>query len=202
MAAAPPAVAVDGGMAAARVASQAYLETKAVKDTRVLIADLCKQFYSLGWVSGTGGSITIKAHDDSIPKRQQLILMSPSGVQKERMEPEDMYVLATNGSILSSPSPKPYPHKPPKCSNCAPLFLKAYDMRNAGAVIHSHGIESCLVTMVNPLSKEFRITHMEMIKGIQGHGYYDELVVPIIENTAYENELTDSLAKAVCSFVC
>jgi methylthioribulose 1-phosphate dehydratase/enolase-phosphatase E1 len=79
MAAAPPAVAVDGGMAAAKVASQAYLETKAVKDTRVLIADLCKQFYSLGWVSGTGGSITIKAHDDSIPKRQQLILMSPSG---------------------------------------------------------------------------------------------------------------------------
>lgn len=39
---------------------------------------------------------------------------------------------------------------------------------------------------------------MEMIKGIKGHGYYDELVVPIIENMAYENELTDSLAKAVC----
>jgi len=47
-----------------------------------------------------------------------------------------------------------------------------------------------------------QITHMEMIKGIQGHGYYDELVVPIIENTAHENELTGSLAKAVCSFVC
>ncbi|XP_012463714.1 probable bifunctional methylthioribulose-1-phosphate dehydratase/enolase-phosphatase E1 isoform X4 [Gossypium raimondii] len=38
---------------------------------------------------------------------------------------------------------------------------------------------------------------MEMIKGIQGHGYYDELVIPIIENTAYENDLTDSLAKAI-----
>ncbi|KAJ0838494.1 putative methylthioribulose-1-phosphate dehydratase, class II aldolase/adducin domain superfamily [Helianthus annuus] len=34
------------------------------------------------------------------------------------------------------------------------------------------------------------ITHMEMIKGIQGHGYYDELVVTIIENTAHERELT------------
>ncbi|KAK7837790.1 putative bifunctional methylthioribulose-1-phosphate dehydratase/enolase-phosphatase e1 [Quercus suber] len=41
------------------------------------------------------------------------------------------------------------------------------------------------------------ITHMEMIKGIKGHGYYDELVVPIIENTAYEFELTESLAKAI-----
>ncbi|XP_038686718.1 probable bifunctional methylthioribulose-1-phosphate dehydratase/enolase-phosphatase E1 [Tripterygium wilfordii] len=193
-AAAVPAVSVNGGM---KVSSQAYLESKAVKDTRNLISELCRQFYNLGWVGGTGGSITIKVHDDSIPRNQQLIVMSPSGVQKERMEPEDMYLLSENGSILSSPSPKPYPHKRPKCSDCAPLFLKAYDMRNAGAVIHSHGMESCLVTMLNPSSKEFRITHMEMIKGIQGHGYYDELVVPIIENTAYENELTDSLAKAI-----
>ncbi|MBA0550026.1 hypothetical protein Golax_017672 [Gossypium laxum] len=113
------------------------------------------------------------------------------------MEPEDMYVLSGDGAIISSPSPKPYPHKPPKCSDCAPLFMKAYHMRNAGAVIHSHGMESCLATMINPHLKEFRITHMEMIKGIQGHGYYDELVIPIIENTAYENELTDSLAKAI-----
>ena len=44
-----------------------------------------------------------------------------------------------------------------------------------------------------------QISHMEMIKGIQGLGYYDELVVPIIENTAREYELTDSLAAAVSS---
>ncbi|KAK9907193.1 hypothetical protein M0R45_002195 [Rubus argutus] len=177
--------------------SQAYLESKPVSDTKVLISDLCRQFYNLGWVSGTGGSITIKVHDDSVPKPQQLVIMSPSGVQKERMLPEDMYVLSPNGSVLSSPSPKPYPHKPPKCSDCGPLFMKAYELCNAGAVIHSHGIESCLVTMINPSSKEFRISHMEMIKGIKGHGYYDELVVPIIENTAYEYELTESLAKAI-----
>ncbi|KAH0651392.1 hypothetical protein KY285_031519 [Solanum tuberosum] len=30
-------------------------------------------------------------------------------------------------------------------------------MLNAGAVIHSHGMESCLVTMLNPLAKEFQI---------------------------------------------
>lgn len=194
------AVGVNGGAAAGiakLLGTDAYLGSEAVKGTRVLIADLCKQFYTLGWLSGTGGSITVKAHDDSAPKSQQLILMSPSGVQKERMEPEDIYVLAANGIILSSPSPKPYPNKPPKCSDCAPLFLKAYEMRDAGAVIHSHGIESCLVTMLNPLSKEFRITHMEMIKGIKGHGYYDELVVPIIENRAHENELTESLSKAM-----
>ncbi|KNA03371.1 hypothetical protein SOVF_209850 [Spinacia oleracea] len=177
--------------------TQAYLESKPVQEAKALLTELCRQFYHLGWVGGTGGSITLKVHDDSIPKPHQIIIMSPSGVQKERMLSEDMYVLSPDGSTVSAPSPKPYPHKPPKCSDCGPLFMKAYQMRNAGAVIHSHGMESCLVTMMNPTSKEFRITHMEMIKGIQGHGYYDELVVPIIENSAHERDLTDSLAAAM-----
>ncbi|XP_073143785.1 probable bifunctional methylthioribulose-1-phosphate dehydratase/enolase-phosphatase E1 1 [Henckelia pumila] len=196
---AAPLAAING---AAKMASTslAYLESSGVKETKALISELCRQFYHLGWVSGTGGSIAVKVHDDSIPRKQQLIVMSPSGVQKERMEDDDMYVLSSSGSVLSEPLTKPWPYKPPKCSDSSPVFLKAHEMRNAGAVIHSHGMESCLVTMINPLSKEFRITHMEMIKGIQGHGYYDELVVPIIENAAHERELTDSLAEAIKAY--
>lgn len=190
-----PVVAVNSVKMA--TSTQAYLESKPVHEAKALITELCRQFYHLGWVGGTGGSITLKVHDDSIPKPQQLIIMSPSGVQKERMMPEDMYVLSPDGSVVDAPTRKPYPHKPPKCSDCGPLFMKAYQMRSAGAVIHSHGMESCLATMMNPTSKEFRITHMEMIKGIQGHGYYDELVVPIIENSAHEGDLTDALAAAI-----
>ena len=47
-----------------------------------------------------------------------------AGVQKERMQPEDMYVLSGAGALLSAPSPKPYPNKPPKCTDCGPLFMK------------------------------------------------------------------------------
>jgi methylthioribulose 1-phosphate dehydratase/enolase-phosphatase E1 len=47
---------------------------------------------------------------------------------------------------------------------------------------------------------EFRITQQEMIKGIDGHGYYDELVIPIIENTAWEHELADSLGEAIAKY--
>ncbi|KAG2561936.1 hypothetical protein PVAP13_8KG210508 [Panicum virgatum] len=126
--------------------------------------------------------------------------MSPSGVQKERMVAEDMYVMAADGKVLSAPTAKPWPNKPPKCTDCAPLFMKAYLMRGAGAVIHSHGMETCIATMLNPGAKEFRMTHMEMIKGIKGHGYRDELVIPIIENTPYEYELTDSLSEAIAAY--
>lgn len=36
-----------------------------------------------------------------------------------------------------------------------------------------------------------------MIKGITGYGYFDELCIPIIENTAWEHELADSLGEAI-----
>ncbi|KAJ1685628.1 hypothetical protein LUZ63_017018 [Rhynchospora breviuscula] len=184
-------------MANPMLSSQEYLNSAPVKEACSLVAELCRLFYPQGWVTGTGGSITVKVHDDSIPKSDQLIVMSPSGVQKERMEPEDMYVLSGEGDMLIEPSQKPYPHKPLKCTDCGPLFMKAYKMRGAGAVIHSHGMESCIVTMMNPSAKEFKMTHMEMIKGIKGHGYRDELVVPIIENQPQESQLTDSFAEAI-----
>ncbi|KAK4577596.1 hypothetical protein RGQ29_027924 [Quercus rubra] len=146
------------------------LESKAVSDTKALAVELCRHFYSLGWLSGTGGSFTLRVHHhhDAVSTPSHLIVMSPSGVQKERMVPEDMYVLSSDGFVLTTPVLKSYTHAAPKCTDCAPLFMK--------------------------------ITHMEMIKGICGHGYHDELVVPIIENTAHEGELLESLTEAIRAY--
>eukprot|EP00898_Chlorokybus_atmophyticus_P002980 jgi/Chlat1/3683/Chrsp24S00803 len=166
------------------------MDAAGAESSRELVAELCRLFYDQGWVSGTGGSISIKVNED-------LYAMAPSGVQKERMKAEDIYVLKGDGTIIAQPVTRPWPHKPPKVSECAPLFMAAYNMRNAGAVIHSHSIWSALATLLEPGATEFRISHMEMIKGIAHHAYGDTLVVPIIENTPRECELTDSLTKAV-----
>ncbi|XP_025826848.1 probable bifunctional methylthioribulose-1-phosphate dehydratase/enolase-phosphatase E1 [Panicum hallii] len=180
--------------------AEAYLAGPAVREARELVAELCRHFYAPGWVTGTGGSITVKVNDPGVPLADRLIVMSPSGVQKERMVAEDMYVFSADGKVLSEPAAKPWPDKPPKCTDCAPLFMKVYQMRGAGAVIHSHGIETCIASMLDPGAKEFRMTHMEMLKEIKGHGYRDELVIPIIENTPYEYDLTDSLSEAIAAY--
>jgi hypothetical protein len=36
--------------------------------------------------------------------------------------------------------------------------LQSYLMRGAGAVIHSHGMETCMATMLVPGAKEFRVS--------------------------------------------
>uniref|UniRef100_A0A7S1UK91 Probable methylthioribulose-1-phosphate dehydratase n=2 Tax=Phaeomonas parva TaxID=124430 RepID=A0A7S1UK91_9STRA len=164
-----------------------------IPEGRDLVAELCRHFYDQGWVSGTGGGISVKADPD-------VIVMAPSGVQKERMRAEDMYVLDAAGAVREAPVARPFPYKPPKLSECSPLFMSAYELRGAGAVLHSHAPETVMATLLEPDSNEFRCTQIEMIKGIKGHGFYDTLVVPVIENTARESQLTERLREAMAAY--
>jgi methylthioribulose-1-phosphate dehydratase len=148
---------------------------------RELVCELCKHCYDLGWASGTGGGMSLK--------EEGRIYMAPSGVQKERLRPEDIFILDEKGGVLEAPG------QGATLSQCAPLFMRAYTLRGAGAVLHSHSLNAMLVTQL--FDKKFRIQGMEMQKGLQGYGAFDTLEVPIIENTAQERDLADSLAKAI-----
>lgn len=122
--------------------------------------------------------------------------MSPSGVQKERMVPDDIYVMTAAGEVIHE-GVNPEGVKL-KLSQCHPLFMSAYMHRNSGAVIHTHSIHAVLVSLL--CGDEFRATHMEMIKGIEHHGYLSELVIPIIDNTPQEEDLRDSLTAALLKY--
>ncbi len=133
-----------------------------------------------------------------------MIYVAPSGVQKERIKPEHLYVLSLIGNgpdtkVLQSP-PAALNFKP---SQCTPLFMNAFCLRQAGACIHTHSKAAVLATLLFD-KKEFVITHQEMIKGIRRGStkenlkYYDRLVVPIIENTAQEEDLEARMAQVCC----
>jgi methylthioribulose-1-phosphate dehydratase len=146
--------------------------------------------YLQGWVTGTGGGISIKLDDE--------IYIAPSGVQKERIQIDDMFIQNMEGEDLVVPPE----YKKLKKSQCTPLFMVAYRERNAGACVHTHSPNAVMATLLWP-GKEFRITHQEMIKGIFDQEldrylrYDEELVVPIIENTPFEKDLEESLTKAI-----
>lgn len=107
--------------------------------------------YHLGWVTGTGGGISIKLDDE--------IYIAPSGVQKERMQLDDIFIQNMEGEDLVVPPE----YKKLKKSQCTPLFMVAYREREAGACIHTHSPNAVMATLLWP-GKEFRITHQEMIK--------------------------------------
>ncbi|KAJ6257809.1 Methylthioribulose-1-phosphate dehydratase [Drechslerella dactyloides] len=178
--------------------------------------ELCRNFYTLGWVTGTGGGISIKqeyplspspspsplllhphAHNTDVSNGiSDNIYIAPSGVQKERLHPHDMFILNhSTKSYLRHPTPL-------KPSACTPLFLAAY-AKGAGACIHTHSHWAVLATLICRGKKTFRIANAEMIKGIpcpsekRYYGFHDTLEIPIIENTAKEEDLRESLEKAI-----
>ena len=133
--------------------------------------------------------------------------MTPSGVQKERILPDELFVVGNRliddfrpciitildkaGSVLAVPPRKAKTLSPPKLSDCAPLFLHAFQQRNAGkkilyackvshpvgAVLHSHSVWCNLATTIFEGFDSFRISHQEMIKGIAGNWLLKRLLI-------------------------
>lgn len=153
-------------------------------EAKELICRLGALFYQLGWVTGTGGGISIRHRDR--------IYMAPSGVQKEHIAPDMVFELDLDGTVLAGPDPA----SGLTVSQCRPLFLAAYRLRTAGAVLHSHSMQAMLATLLCD-DHHFRITQMEMLKGLTGVGYNDLHQVPVIDNTAHECDLTASLTAAI-----
>jgi methylthioribulose-1-phosphate dehydratase len=122
------------------------------------------------------------------------------------MKPEDIYVLSV--AQQTDPKQRIYLRSPPsfKPSQCTPLFMAAFTKRNAGCCIHTHSQWAVLVTLLleSTNSSVFEINNIEQIKGFgkgfqkQGNlGYHDTLRIPVIENTAHEEDLTEFLEEAM-----
>lgn len=181
-----------------------------------LICELCRLFYDNNWVTGTGGGISIRDVDGPNP---DLVYIAPSGVQKERIQPWEMFVVELpDEKILRTPNECPpeltksYKYKP---SACTPLFMSCYTLRDAGACIHTHSQSAVMITLLCENQDVFEISHIEQIKAmpklqyndttgkvekIGSMEYYDKLVIPIIENTPHEEDLTDSLQEAIKNY--
>ena len=161
------------------------------QDPKQLICQLCADFYELGWVTGSGGGMSIKVGER--------VFVAPSGVQKEDLIADDVFTLSSQDKNIVLEPPRT-PNL--KQSACTPLWYEVFKHRpEAKSVIHTHSMNAQLCTLLNgDEDKVFRITHFEMLKGVGNHGYEDELVVPIIDNRPTEDLLAEQLGEAVRNY--
>lgn len=155
-----------------------------VSDNREILCELLRLFYDKGWVSGTGGGIC--ALDG--PGR---LLLAPTGVHKERVLPEDLFVVDVDtGEIIehaADPMLRP--------SECSEIFRAIMRRRGAGAVVHSHALAAVLACDVG--SDEIVIERLEMLKGIPEVTNTERHLVPIVDNTPREPELTGDVKRVL-----
>ncbi len=62
--------------------------------------------------------------ENATANRRSLIYIAPSGVQKERLVPRDLFTLDEDGAIVSDAPNKA--EKKLSLSQCTPLFMNAY----------------------------------------------------------------------------
>jgi methylthioribulose-1-phosphate dehydratase len=153
-------------------------------DVRNLIVELSRQFFAQGWCPGTGGGIAIR--------HQDRFFVAPGGVPKERLTAEQVFAVDAEGEVWERQDDTLVP------SASLPLFLLAFQKRDAGAVIHTHGEEAVIASLF--YETEFHVTHLEMIKGIAGGRFDADLHVPIIENAPEEADLARRFEEALNSY--
>jgi methylthioribulose-1-phosphate dehydratase len=152
-----------------------------------VICYLFREFYKLGWCTGSGGAISIREDENTV-------WINPSGVMKELVEEHDIILMDLKGEIVK-------PSKTPglRRSECTPNFLQAYGLREGvGSVIHTHSMNAVMVAKL--FGTEFQCIDLQMIKGIVGHKNTEWCVVPIIENSEYDTGLTENIKRAIMDY--
>lgn len=156
------------------------------RETKELLCELLRVFYGKGWVSGTGGGICGPTDDGNL-------FLAPTGVHKERIKPDDFFVVdPSDGTVVVNavdPALKP--------SECNAIFCACARGRAARSVMHSHALTSVLVGDVAGASDHVAIQGFEMLKGIRGLTNRDTHLIPVIRNTMRESELTDQVEAAL-----
>ena len=155
-----------------------------MSDTREVLCELLRLFYDKGWVSGTGGGICAIES----PGR---LLLAPTGVHKERVRPSDLFVVdVATGEVIEPPSDQNL--RPSECNDIFRTIIRA---RGASAVVHSHALSAVLAC--DGTDDAIVIEHLEMLKGIPDVANTERHLVPIVDNTARESELTGDVGRVL-----
>jgi len=164
---------------------------------KCLISQMCESFYNKGWATGTSGGVSIRiggptSDNSTAPWR---VFVAPSGIQKEDMIGEDIFEMDMDQNIVQKPVTEGL-----RLSACTPLWYLVYKNRpSAKCVIHTHSLNAQMATLLDPTEQSdvFRVTHLEMLKGVGKHSYDDVLEVPIIDNRPTEDMLSDQMEAAI-----
>jgi len=139
-----------------------------IVDDLVLVA---RGFYGRGWLMGTSGNLS------AVVQREPLRLaMSPSGVDKGELRPEQLLAIDENARIVSAHEGKP--------SDESLLHLRIVKDRGAGAVLHTHSVWNTILSDQHAAEGGVTITGYEMLKGLHGVRTHEHTeFLPIIENS-------------------
>ncbi|MBN8420389.1 MAG: methylthioribulose 1-phosphate dehydratase [Verrucomicrobia bacterium] len=129
-----------------------------------------RDFHRRGWSLGTSSNYSV------VIKREPLtLLMTGSGFDKGRLEPEQFVVVDENARPLRADSLKP---------SAEALLHAVLAKHGAGAVLHTHSVAATVLSEHFLKDGGLRIAGYEMLKGLEGIATHEcEAWIEIFANT-------------------
>jgi methylthioribulose-1-phosphate dehydratase len=150
-------------------------------ETAARLAEIGKNFYGRGWVLGTSGNLSAVLSD---PLQ---LAITASGNDKGNLSPENILQIDAEGKVIAGRG---------KPSDETKLHLVAVQLREAGAVLHTHSVWSTLLSQhVFAEANGIAISGYEMLKGLTGNKTHELTEwLPIVENSQAMDELANTVA--------
>ena len=152
-----------------------------VNEVATGLAAVAKGFYARGWLLGTSGNLS------AVVQREPLRLaMSPSGVDKGELKPDQLLSIDEDARIVSAHEGKP--------SDESLLHIRIVKERGAGAVLHTHSVWNTILSDLHASDGGVTIDGYEMLKGLQGVRTHEHTeFLPIIENSQDMRALAETV---------
>jgi methylthioribulose-1-phosphate dehydratase len=127
----------------------------------------------------------------AVVRREPLqIAMSPSGVDKGELRPEQLLSIDENGRIVGQQRGKP--------SDESLLHIRIVKARGAGAVLHTHSIWNTILSDFYAADGGIKIEGYEMLKGLQGVRTHEHAEwLPIVENSQDMPALAETIGETL-----
>jgi methylthioribulose-1-phosphate dehydratase len=147
-----------------------------------ILVEIGRNFYSRGWVLGTGGNFS------AVTKRDPLRLaITASGVDKGNLTPSQILEVDHEGKVIAGEG---------KPSDETKLHLTVVRAREADAVLHTHSVWSTILSLAHEGSLD--IKGYEMLKGLSGVSTHEHVErLPIIDNSQDMTALARTLEETL-----
>jgi methylthioribulose-1-phosphate dehydratase len=149
-----------------------------------LLTELLRDFHRRDWVSGTGGGICGPSDDGNL-------LVAPTGVHKERVRPEDLFVIDVGDTSIRQHAADPA-LRPSECGHIFTLVAREREVRS---VVHTHALDAVLAADLAGTQDHVVVERLEMLKGIRGLTNQERHLVPVIDNTPRESQLVTNMER-------
>ena len=142
-----------------------------------------RDFHTRGWSLGTSSNYSVVVERDPLT-----LLLTGSGFDKGRLQPEQFVLVGEDGRSLHPSFPKP--------SAETMLHVELARAAGAGAILHTHSVRGTVLSEQFLSEGALPIAGYEMLKGLTGITTHETAIeVPIFANTQDIPGLAVKLAK-------